>query len=145
MILVTSATSRNGSEAAKQLLDTRICTVRVGARNPSKLASLFTQGAEAVALNDTLESAISAFTGITAAYIILPSMVGGAEVALFHNYLQAAKQTSTKHIVYMSGQVAGLVEVEASNVHNHGEHEQHLKQASSDKRWRWRLGQRCCS
>lgn len=92
VVLVTCATSANGTEAAKQLLATHSFTVRLGARDPAKLSVFSAQGAEAVLLDTTSESADAAFKGVHDAYFILPSLVNDVEVLLFDNYLRAAKQ-----------------------------------------------------
>lgn len=103
VVLVITATSRNGSEAAKLLLAQGKHAVRLAARDPSKLADLVSEGAEAVALDArSLESMKEACTGVDMAYLVLPSLVQGAEVILFENFLQAAKATGVKHVVFMS-------------------------------------------
>ncbi|KAG0626437.1 hypothetical protein M758_2G126000 [Ceratodon purpureus] len=43
-----------------------------------------------------------ACTGVDFVYMILPSLAQGAEVTMFENFLQAAKATGVKHVVYMS-------------------------------------------
>lgn len=53
VVLITSATTRNGSQAAEVLLAEGKCTVRLGAPDPSNLAELVAAGAEAVALDVT--------------------------------------------------------------------------------------------
>ena len=123
--LVTSATSRNGIAAAKLLLEAGKCSVRLGARNPAKLAALAAEGAEPVTLDDSLESATAAFKGVTAAYTILPGLVGGGvEERMIRNYLQAAKQAHTQHIVYLSSQIAELPDHKLNDVIKHREFEQ---------------------
>jgi len=128
VVLITSATSRNGSQAAKLLLAQGKHTVRLAARDPSKLEALVSQGAEAVALDPTSsESMTKACTGADFVYLILPTLKGDAEITMFRNFLQAAPSTGVKHIVYLSG----IDAVPADNaafkpIHNHYVHEQQL-------------------
>jgi len=134
VILVTTATSRNGSEAAKLLLQAAEgkYTVRLGARFPSKVASSLTSsGGEPVLLTDTLESAVSAFAGVDIAYIIIPNIGYQAQRAMFENYLQAAKESNIKHIVYLSSCIAaGLAELPStSKLLLHRDNEQALRES----------------
>lgn len=62
-------------------------------------------------LNDTRESAISAFAGVDVAYIILPNIGDRVQRALFQTYLQAAKKSNVKHIVYLSSIAAEVAEM----------------------------------
>ncbi|KAJ7284331.1 hypothetical protein O6H91_Y337400 [Diphasiastrum complanatum] len=121
VILITSGTSKTGCEVAKQLLATGNYTVRVGSRDPGKLSPLAARGAEAVLLDSTPSTASAAFTGVDAAYVVLPSIVGGVERVLLDNFLSAAKQTGVKHIVYLSA-----IEPKDSTVHQHHHYEQLL-------------------
>lgn len=133
VILVTAATSQTGSEAAKLLLQAPEgeYTVRLGSRSTSKIASSLTsRGGEPVLLNDTLESAISAFAGVDRAFIVIPNIGDRGQRALFHNYLQAAKENNIKHIVYLSGLTAGLPEFPStSKLLSHRDHEQALRES----------------
>ncbi|KAJ7557904.1 hypothetical protein O6H91_04G014800 [Diphasiastrum complanatum] len=117
IVLITSGTSQTGSEAAKQLLATGNYTVRVGSRDPSKLAALSAQGAEAVLLDATSSTISAAFTGVYAAFIVLPN--DGVEGVLLDNFLREAKRKGVKHIVYLSG-----LEPEISIFSQHHGHEQ---------------------
>lgn len=131
VVLITSATSRNGSEAAKLLLAQGKHTVRLAARDPSKLADLVAQGAEAVALDPTsVESMSKACAGVDIVYLILPTLVGELETIMFRNFLQAATApgSSIKHIVYLSAiNAADRTLVGYQPIHYHYEHEQLLK------------------
>jgi uncharacterized protein YbjT (DUF2867 family) len=91
----------------------------VGARDPTKLSALVALGAEAVVLDTSLESAFAAFSGVHGVFIVVPFMAGGAEDILIENYLKAAKETGTKHIVYLSA-----IDADIKSAHNHKKHEQ---------------------
>ncbi|KAJ7543411.1 hypothetical protein O6H91_09G037200 [Diphasiastrum complanatum] len=123
IILITSGISKTGAAVAKQLLAARgNCSVRVGSRDPNKLSALSAEGAEVVLIDETVSTAIAAFTGVHAAFIVLPSLVGGLEAELLETFLHAAKQTGVKHIVYLSA-----VDAEIGNtVHKHYHYEQLL-------------------
>jgi NAD(P)H dehydrogenase (quinone) len=133
VILVTTATSHNGSEAAKLLLQAAEgeYTVRLGSRSPSKVdSSLTSRGGEPVLLDNTLESAVAAFAGVDIAYIIIPSIGDRAQRALFQNYLQAAKESNIKHIVYLSGLTAVAAELPStSKLLSHRDNEQALRES----------------
>lgn len=128
VVLITSATSRNGSEVAKLLLAKGQATVRLAARDPSKLGELVSQGAHAVALDPTsAESMTQACKGVDYVYLVLPTLVGTAEITMFQTFKKAALETGVKHIVYLSG----IDAVPPDNalfkpVHNHYVHEQEL-------------------
>lgn len=129
VILITSATSRNGGDAAKLLLAQRKHTVRLAARDPSKLADLVAQGAEAVALDPaSSESMAQACAGADFVYLIIPTLVHDAEIVMFRNFLQAATATGrTQHVVYLSSlDAVDPAEAGFTPVHNHYEHEQML-------------------
>jgi NAD(P)H dehydrogenase (quinone) len=131
VVLITSATSRNGSEAAKLLLAQGKHTLRLAARDPAKLADLVAQGAEAVALDPrSAESVAHASAGVDLVYLILPSMVGDTEEVMFRNFLSAATAagSSIKHVVYLSAiDAVDPAEAGFKPVHDHYEHEQVLK------------------
>lgn len=127
VVLITSATSRNGSQVAKLLLAQGKHKVRLAARDPFKLAELVAAGAEAVTLDATsAESMTQACTGADYVYLILPTLVMDAEIVMFRNFLQAAKATGIKHVVYLSGVDAVPEDAPFKPVHNHYEHEQQL-------------------
>ncbi|KAG0586871.1 hypothetical protein KC19_2G123600 [Ceratodon purpureus] len=131
VVLITSATSRNGSEAAKLVLAQGKYTVRLAARDPSRLADLVAQGAEAVALDPTsVESMSKACAGVDVVYLILPTGVGELETIMFRNFLQAATApgSSITHIVYLSAvDAADQKVVGYQPIHYHFQHEQLLK------------------
>lgn len=103
VVLIITATSRNGREAAKQLLARGKCAVRLGVRDPAKVADLVAEGAEAVPVDTSkLESMKEATRGVDFVYLVLPSLVQGAEVIMFDNFVQAARATGVKHVVFMS-------------------------------------------
>jgi NAD(P)H dehydrogenase (quinone) len=134
VVLITSATSRNGSEAAKLLLAQGKHTVRLSARDPSKLADqLVSQGAEAVALDPaSLESVAQACAGADIVYLILPTLVGDMETIMFRNFLQAATApgSSVRHIVYLSAvDAADPAQAGFQPIHSHYKHEQALKRS----------------
>lgn len=79
-------------------------------------------------LNDTRESAISAFAGVDVAYIILPSIGDRAQRALFQTYLQAAKESNVKHIVYLSSIAAEVAEMPRKLL-SHRANEQALRES----------------
>jgi NAD(P)H dehydrogenase (quinone) len=83
-----------------------------------------------VLLDNTLESAVAAFAGVDIAYIIIPSIGDRAQRALFQNYLQAAKESNIKHIVYLSGLTVGLAELPStSKLLSHRDNEQALRES----------------
>lgn len=131
VVLITSATSRNGSQAAKLLLAQGKCKVRLAARDPSKLAEFVAAGAEAVALDITSSEAMTqACTGVDVVYLILPTLVGDAEAVLFNNFVQAAKDKNVKHVVYLSAVDAVPPEnATFKPIHNHGKNEQQLRRS----------------
>lgn len=127
VVLVTSATSRNGSYAAKLLFDTNKFIVRLGTRNPAVLQEFVAHGAEAVVLDSRVESIRKAFSGVHYVYIILPAMPGGGEHLMFKNFLQAAWENGVcKHIVYLSAIDAAFPTEKFATFHKHYEHEQML-------------------
>jgi NAD(P)H dehydrogenase (quinone) len=134
VVLITSATSRNGREAAKLLLAQGKHTLRLAARDPAKLADLVAQGAEAVALDArSAESMAHASAGVDLVYLILPTLEGDAEQVMFRCFLQAATApgSSIKHVVYLSGiDVVDPAEAPGFKpIHCHYEHEQKLKRS----------------
>jgi uncharacterized protein YbjT (DUF2867 family) len=52
-------------------------------------------------------------------FIVVPFLAGGVEDILIENYLKAAKETGTKHIVYLSA-----IDADVKSAHNHKKHEQ---------------------
>jgi uncharacterized protein YbjT (DUF2867 family) len=72
-----------------------------------------------VVLDTSLESAFAAFNGVDGVFIVVPFLAGGAEDILIENYLKAAKESGTKHIVYLSA-----IDVDIKSSHNHKKHEQ---------------------
>lgn len=128
VVLITSATSRNGSEVAKQLLAQGKHAVRLAARDASRLGDLVAQGAEAVAVDPaSAESVSQACAGADIVYLILPTLVGEAENVMFRSFLQSCSG-SARHIVYLSGvdaQAPG--ESGFQPIHSHYEHEQALR------------------
>jgi uncharacterized protein YbjT (DUF2867 family) len=131
VVLITSATSRNGSEAAKLLLAQGKHTVRLAARDPAKLADLVAQGAEAVALDArSAESMAQASAGVDLVYLILPALVGDVEDVMFRNFLSAATGSSVKHVVYLSAiDAVDPAETGFKPIHGHYEHEHVLKRS----------------
>ncbi len=121
VFLIAGASSKNGTSVAKLLLAEagNKYTVRVGARDPTKLSALVALGAEAVVLDTSLESAFAAFNGVDGVFIVVPFLAGGVEDILIENYLKAAKETGTKHIVYLSA-----IDADVKSAHNHKKHEQ---------------------
>jgi len=121
VFLIAGASSKNGTSVAKLLLAEpgNKYIVRVGARDPTKLSALVALGAEAVVLDTSLESALAAFNGVDGVFIVVPFLAGGAEDILIENYLKAAKETGTKHIVYLSA-----IDADIKTSHNHKKHEQ---------------------
>ncbi len=79
-MLITSATSRNGTEAAKLLLAQGQRTLRLATRDVSKLPPLAAQSAESIA---------QARAGVNMVYLIFPTLVGDTETVMFRNFLQA--------------------------------------------------------
>ena len=127
VVLVTSATSRNGCYAAQLLLDTNKFTVRLGTRNPAVLQEFVAHGAEAVVLDSRVESIRRAFSGVHYVYIILPAMPGGGEHLMFKNFLQAVRENGVcKHVVYLSAIDAAFPTEKFATFHKHYEHEQML-------------------
>ncbi len=121
VFLIAGASSKNGTSVAKLLLAEtgNKYIVRVGARDPTKLSGLVDLGAEAVVLDTSLESAFAAFSGVHGVFIVLPYLAGGDEDILIENYLKAAKETGTKHIVYLSA-----IDADVKTSHNHKKYEQ---------------------
>ncbi|CAK9207131.1 unnamed protein product [Sphagnum troendelagicum] len=121
VFLIAGASSKNGTSVAKLLLAEagNKYIVRVGARDPTKLSALVALGAEAVVLDSSLESAFAAFNGVDGVFIVLPFLAGGVEDILIENYLKAAKETGTKHIVYLSA-----IDADVKSSHNHKKYEQ---------------------
>lgn len=104
LVLIIGGTSRNGSLVGQLLLATGNYAVRMGARDPSKIASsLIAQGAEPVVVNSTFDSMRSALEGVKLIYFIYPDLTGGAGDILVQHLFQAVKETPTvNHIVYLS-------------------------------------------
>jgi uncharacterized protein YbjT (DUF2867 family) len=121
VFLIAGASSKNGTSVAKLLLAEtgNKYIVRVGARDPTKLSGLVALGAEAVVLDTSLASAFAAFSGVHGVFIVLPYLAGGDEDILIENYLKAAKETGTKHIVYLSA-----IDADVKTSHNHKKYEQ---------------------
>ncbi len=120
VFLIAGASSKNGTSVAKLLLAEagNKYIVRVGARDPTKLSGLVALGAEAVVLDTSLESAFAAFKGVDGVFIVVPFLAGGAEDILIENYLKAAKESGTKHIVYLSA-----IDADENPSHSHKKHE----------------------
>lgn len=128
VVLIANATSRNGKQAAKQLLAQGKHFVRLTSRDPSKLAELVSQGAEAIALDPlSAESVTQACRGVDYVYPIIPVLAREAEATIFQNFLRAAHTTGVKHLLYLSS-IEAMPEDTAlyKPVHNHYEHEQQL-------------------
>lgn len=104
VVLITGGTSRTGSGLAQLLLATGSYTVRIAARNPSKLAAFVAQGADAVELNSTLTAMQTALKGANSVFFIYPALTGGVGDTLFANLMEALKGNGTtlKQIVYLS-------------------------------------------
>lgn len=79
VVLILSATSRTGRHDVFQLLALLAqakFTIRLAARDPSKLHDLHSKGAQTIAVDPTsLESMTQACTGVEFAYLVLPSLV----------------------------------------------------------------------
>jgi len=83
-----------------------------------------------VLLNDTLESATSAFADVDRAFIVIPNIGVQGQKALFQTYLQAAKENNVKHIVYLSGLTVGLPDLPStSKLLSHRDNEQALRES----------------
>jgi NAD(P)H dehydrogenase (quinone) len=102
VVLITSATSKNGVAAAKLLIETGDYAVRLGCRDPTKLQALINQGAEGVELNGTPESAAAALKDVSYLYIILPTLRAGPQTQILETYLRIARENQVKHVIYLS-------------------------------------------
>ena len=130
VVLITSATSKNGSAAAKLLLETGNYAVRLGCRDPTKLASaLIEKGAEGVVLDSTSESAAAALKGVSYLYIILPTLRAGPQTPTLENYLLIAKEFGVKHVIYLSD-INVNCEDHFKPVHDHYAHQQLVANSS---------------
>ncbi|KAG0578492.1 hypothetical protein KC19_4G027000 [Ceratodon purpureus] len=129
VVLITSATSKNGSATAKLLLETGNYSVRLGSRDPTKLQALIDEGAEAVELNASPESAAAALKGVSCLYIIIPSLRAGPQTAIIENYLRIATQNGVKHVIYLSD-INVNCEDHFAPVHDHYKHQELVRNST---------------
>ncbi len=123
MYAITGATGHTGRIFAETLLKAGK-KVRVLGRDAEKLKGLVAQGAEAVVGNvEDAEFLTQAFTGVTAAYILIPPNLQTPDILAYQNKIgeaqtEAIKKAGVKYVVHLSsigahspvgtGPVAGL-------------------------------------
>ncbi|KAH3743505.1 SDR family oxidoreductase [Pelomyxa schiedti] len=102
LILITGASGNNGKKVAEMLLASKQARVRVGVRDPAKVADLQAKGAEVVTLDwNTPATITTAFNKVDRIFLLAPIQL--TWVGIFQAAVETAKREGTKFICEFSG------------------------------------------
>lgn len=102
-VLVFGATGAQGSPVVRQLLEAGLA-VKTATRRADEARKIFGERVESAAVDLLdLSSVREAFTGVDAAFLLVPVSVGADSAAAFTNALTAAKEANLQRLVFTTG------------------------------------------